>query len=267
MPVTHAHPAAVLPLIVYGRRIFSASALVIGSMAPDLPYFFFLDLSRKETHNLSGIFLWCLPLGLCVYALYHWFLRPALLDHFSPHDWQANPAFSEPRGFTFSSLIVIVISLIIGAATHNFWDSLTHGTGWFPERYSIFHEHFWPVRSYPLYRVLQYLSGIFGTIIVVWFFLRTLASHQLILWQDRAWRKSFLIRTLRLLAIAAAAGAIASLIYVQARGHISSSSRSMQLLRFWIICSTDFVVLLGLFHGLRLRLRKEDSRNGLTPVS
>ncbi len=266
MPITHAHPAAVLPLIIYGRRVFSASALVIGSMAPDFPYFFFNGLERKETHNLSGIFLYCLPMGLCVYVLYQRLLRPALLDYFCQRDALTTPALGDPYCVSWRYLPVIVFSLIIGAATHNFWDSLTHGTGWFPQRYAFFNEHVWFGRPKPLFRVLQYLSGILGTIVVFWFFLRTLIRHQLIHWEDRAWRRQFLKRLIGLGALAGVFGLGTSAIYLHYRGYTPDVARLHSLLRYWIISSTDFILCLGVLRGIQLH-RKHRTRSAVTPFS
>ena len=51
MPFTGSHPAAVLPLMRWGLM---PSALVIGSMVPDLPYFLPVpDLGN--THSLIGL--------------------------------------------------------------------------------------------------------------------------------------------------------------------------------------------------------------------
>lgn len=247
MPVTHAHPAAVLPLIVYGRRTFSASALVIGSISPDIPFFFFSAMERKETHNLSGIFLWCLPIGICIYVLYHWLLRPALLDFFC----SKNSVTTSCSLLTTTRLVIS--GLIVGAATHNFWDSLTHGTGWFAQHYHIFNQYVWLIRPIPLFRALQYLSGIFGTLIVAWFLIRTLKRDGLINWDDRMWRKRFMIRILGLAFIAGAFGVLFSYHYVRTYGNLSDSPWLHQLLRNWVIASTDFLLALGLLRGLQLR--------------
>ncbi|MSQ59664.1 MAG: DUF4184 family protein [Betaproteobacteria bacterium] len=48
MPFTIAHPAAALPLLRPLRGFGVLSALVIGSMTPDFPYFLTGDLTRRE---------------------------------------------------------------------------------------------------------------------------------------------------------------------------------------------------------------------------
>jgi hypothetical protein len=69
VPYPFAHPAAVLPLARFGVP----SALVIGSVAPDLWYLLpFID--RAQTHSLSGVLAFCLPAGLLLYLLFHFVL-------------------------------------------------------------------------------------------------------------------------------------------------------------------------------------------------
>jgi hypothetical protein len=60
LPLTLAHPAAVLPF----RRWFVFSGLVIGSLAPDFEYFLYVPDSLRIGHTLPGVFLFCLPVGL-----------------------------------------------------------------------------------------------------------------------------------------------------------------------------------------------------------
>lgn len=79
MPFTVAHAAAVLPLGRWGRYRLPMSALMIGAMTPDLPYFLPLEVSRITTHDLPGIFRFCWPAGLAVWPIYVLLLeRPTL---------------------------------------------------------------------------------------------------------------------------------------------------------------------------------------------
>jgi len=65
LPFTLAHPAAVLPL---RRTGLVFSALVVGSMAPDFPYFLSVSDAIRWGHSTRGVFLFCLPFGLLVRA-------------------------------------------------------------------------------------------------------------------------------------------------------------------------------------------------------
>ena len=65
MPFTLSHPAVVLP---FARWKLILSALVIGSMTPDFEYFIDIvtDHDVQIGHSISGIFLFCIPVGLLV---------------------------------------------------------------------------------------------------------------------------------------------------------------------------------------------------------
>jgi Domain of unknown function (DUF4184) len=71
MPWTFAHPAAILPL----RRLcpvpLDFSALVIGSMVPDLGYYLFYSNLARSAHSFSGSVLVCLPVGLIFWGIFH----------------------------------------------------------------------------------------------------------------------------------------------------------------------------------------------------
>ena len=56
MPLTIAHPAAVIPLARHMKKYGIFSALIIGSLMHDLSYFRFLPITREQTHSLAGMF-------------------------------------------------------------------------------------------------------------------------------------------------------------------------------------------------------------------
>ena len=64
MPATFAHPAAVLPFRVFGKRWFNFAALVIGSVTPDFAYFIRRFDVATYAHSLSGTIFFCVPVGL-----------------------------------------------------------------------------------------------------------------------------------------------------------------------------------------------------------
>jgi hypothetical protein len=120
MPFTLAHPAAALPL----RRLLPwapFSALAIGSMAPDFPYFVGLAEIRLRTHSLPSVVTFSLPVGVLVFLAFQRWLRPAWSDLLPvaiavrlPH--RAEPAHPGAAG----------IAVALGALTHVLWDSITH---------------------------------------------------------------------------------------------------------------------------------------------
>ena len=63
MPFTLAHPAAVLPL--RGLRHLRTAPLIIGAIAPDMPYYVPVSFERfmPDTHDFEGSYTTCLVLG------------------------------------------------------------------------------------------------------------------------------------------------------------------------------------------------------------
>lgn len=133
MPFTPAHPAAVLPLL---RPPFSPAALVCGAMAPDMPYFLAAAripvsarswyepfLNATVSHGLSGLAV-SVSFALALLLLYAGVRRPvaALL-----------PGGRAPHGRGGRSarrVGGVLLSVLIGVATHLLWDSFTHADGW-----------------------------------------------------------------------------------------------------------------------------------------
>ena len=143
MPFTPAHVAAVLPLRRRGGLPFSA--LVVGSMIPDLPYY----LPRRwvptpATHSVAGIVTWDLLLGLAVWALWC-ALRPRVYD-LAPQLLRSRWRRPE-SGFTGWSRAPLAV--IIGAATHVLWDEFTHA-GRFGATYFAVLAHTFPSPLGPL---------------------------------------------------------------------------------------------------------------------
>jgi hypothetical protein len=122
MPYPFAHPAAVIPL----ARLGVPSALVIGSIVPDLWYFIPL-VERAQSHSLAGLVLFCLPLGLALYLLFHLLLKQPLIELLSPR----LAAFACP-GLPPARWRAVLLSLLAGALTHLAWDALAHANDHVP---------------------------------------------------------------------------------------------------------------------------------------
>jgi hypothetical protein len=124
MPFPLAHPAAVLPLRRCCPRRLHFPALVFGSLSPDAGYAFG---NGDFSHSFfSGSFAFCLPVGLLMLACFYALRLPlvAILPA------RLKEAFLPPCQRPVGSLFLIVPSLLIGAWTHLFLDSLTHADGW-----------------------------------------------------------------------------------------------------------------------------------------
>ena len=81
MPFTLSHTVAVIPLAKYSSKYGSISPLIIGSMVPDVAYLTpILVDQRVDSHSLLGIYLFCIPMGLTLYFLYHILMAPVLVS-------------------------------------------------------------------------------------------------------------------------------------------------------------------------------------------
>ena len=169
MPFTLAHPAAVLPL----RRLrpLRVTPLIIGAVAPDLPYYLPANLKGAipETHELAHSCTVDLALGLVTLALLC-LLRYPLTALLSARArlliLQALAPYGRLRAWLWA-----LPALVLGVWTHLLWDSFTHPYGFMVHRVSALTA---PVSvgpySGPLFHVLQYLSSVFGlTCMVVWY--------------------------------------------------------------------------------------------------
>jgi len=131
VPFTGSHPAAVLPLLGLG---LAPSALVIGSMTPDLPYFFPMPVSAEVTHSLVGVVSVDVVLALAAYLLWHLLLAPAALTVAPDSVRRRLPPGAAPglrhRLGTVGAVVLVAVACCVGAATHVVWDSFTHEGRW-----------------------------------------------------------------------------------------------------------------------------------------
>ncbi|MGV9270497.1 DUF4184 family protein [Kitasatospora sp. NPDC003701] len=162
MPFTLSHPAAVLPLLraAGARGPLVASALVAGSMAPDVP--FFLESLLPGVYGQGGTThrWWAVPTvdvaiaGVLV-AGWHGLLRAPLLA-LLPERWAgAAEALTVRRGGG-ASAAWFAGSAALGAATHVGWDAFTHGGRLGVALLPVLDR---TVAGLPLYTVLQYGSS------------------------------------------------------------------------------------------------------------
>ncbi|HEY6889589.1 MAG TPA: DUF4184 family protein, partial [Solirubrobacter sp.] len=119
MPFTGSHPAAVVPLL---RTGLVPSALVIGSMIPDLPYYVPVPVSSTVTHSAAGVIGVDLVLGVAVFAVWQLVLAPAVVGLAPPgvRDRLAPGLPVHPRRHvrSLAAVALVLASLVIGAATH-----------------------------------------------------------------------------------------------------------------------------------------------------
>jgi hypothetical protein len=167
MPFTISHAAAAIP---FRRTRLVISALIIGCMAPDFEYFLHGRMIGRLSHNYRGAFEFCLPATLLLLLLFHWLLkRPvaALL----PTSVQRRIVFEPFSFWPLARFLVICLSILIGVATHLFWDSFTHNGRWAVERLPWLQQTTHILgRDMANYKVAQNISTLLGLVLLlVWF--------------------------------------------------------------------------------------------------
>jgi hypothetical protein len=166
MPFTPAHSALVLPLIRINPRYVSATGLIAGSVAPDFEYFFKMSVSGVHGHTIAGIFYFDLPVVAFLALLFHIIIKPSLVANL-PYFFQRRlKAMMELDFLDYlrKNPLAFIISACIGSASHIFWDSFTHNTGYFVNELSFYDSGFIPFNGvrYPLWYALQHISTFVG---------------------------------------------------------------------------------------------------------
>jgi hypothetical protein len=167
VPFTLSHAAAAFP---FRRTRLILSALVIGCFAPDFEYFVPFAHHGSFGHNFLGVLVLDLPLSLAVLWLYHRYAKEPLAA--------CLPASARerlqlgPRTLSINSLsrfALIVFSILVGIATHLFWDSFTHTGYWLSDHLPLLSRNvLLPLFGLrPLYAILQYISSAVGILVLV----------------------------------------------------------------------------------------------------
>lgn len=163
MPFTIAHPAIILPLTKSGR--LSLTALVAGSMAPDFEFFFQMREVENIGHHWYGILLFDLPVAILLCYVFHNLLRNLFITHL-PAAFQRR--FAPATGFNWNGYasankFKVILSVIVGIASHILWDGFTHIDGMFAAMIPALHNNtglsFFDV---PVYHFLQLLCSVIG---------------------------------------------------------------------------------------------------------
>ncbi|MBV8036096.1 DUF4184 family protein [Roseateles sp.] len=181
MPWTFAHPAVILPLHPLCPRWLSWPGLVLGAMAPDLGYYVGLHgLAATFCHTPRGVVTVCLPLSLLVLALLLRFSAPLTILLPEPHRAMAREQLQPSRRAAWASLAAAVLSILIGAASHVFWDSFTHSGRWGIEwLHALNRPAFAAVeRQVHVAGLLQHLSSVVGVAALVAVYRRALRARR-----------------------------------------------------------------------------------------
>ena len=175
VPFTGSHPAAVLPLLGIG---LAPSALIVGSMVPDLPYFFPMPVSAEVTHSAIGVVSVDIVLALLAYLLWHLLLAPAAFTVAPDSVRRRLPSGAaiglRHRFGTVGAVLLVGVACCVGAATHVVWDSFTHEGRWGSEHVPWLAETHWGLLGETW---AQHVSTLVGLAALAW-------------WLARGWRRT-----------------------------------------------------------------------------
>ena len=164
MPFTLAHPALIIPLKKV-RGGLSLTALAVGSMVPDFENFFNMQETEVTSHQLSGFFLFDLPVGLFACFLFHNLLKHGFVENL-PRFYQRR--FSHLVAVNWNSYaaknpVAVIFSLVMGILSHLSWDAFTHHDGlvvsfipFLSAEINLFG------KSLPIFFILQLVSSVAG---------------------------------------------------------------------------------------------------------
>jgi hypothetical protein len=178
MPFMLVHPAAALPCYRRMGRYGVLSALIIGSLTPDMHYFLPLAVEREAAHSASGLIWFCWPVGIALYLLYHLLLKHPLALLLPPSITSRVAPWLSAR-LPDASWRAVSISLLVGAATHITWDAFTHQHAPVVMAVSGLRSVWFTVGNYPLagYVVLQQASNVLGFSLLATWWVRWLRSQ------------------------------------------------------------------------------------------
>lgn len=164
MPLTFAHPAAVLPFSRNSKYV-NFLALVLGSMSPDFEYFLRGKPSGEIGHTFIGLVTFNLPVVAVVYLIYQTYIHRTLFNHLPLF---LQDTYSEKRDSSKTlNTVVFLYSALFGMLTHIVWDSFTHINGFMVNKLSVLTYTFQVFdRNIPVYKYLQHGSTFVGICVI-----------------------------------------------------------------------------------------------------
>lgn len=128
-----------------------------------------MKIKSNYSHTIDGLFWFDLPLGLLLAFIFHDIVRNSLFDNLLTF---FNSRFSAFRHFDWNkhfkqNWFVVLISILIGAASHLLWDSFTHENGYFVQTIPMLKSTANIMgREVPLLKILQHSSTIIGGLVI-----------------------------------------------------------------------------------------------------
>lgn len=164
MPFTFSHPSIVLPFLKSNK--LSATGLIIGSMCPDFEYFIRMKVQSDMSHTFLGLIFFNLPVGLLAALLFHQIIKKTLIENLPDFLQNRLQILKNTKWMDYlkSNFFYVLISILIGAVSHIFWDSFTHKTGYFVKQIPFLLNG---VNNIPFYKILQHSSSLIGMIFIL----------------------------------------------------------------------------------------------------
>lgn len=189
MPFTPSHAVVALPFV---RTPLVPAAVAIGAMAPDLPLFLRgAPFSYQATHTNMPL---SVAIALVLFAGWLLLLRPAVrelapepLARRLPGEWDdtglaAWRAARAPRPGARAAwsrtpvawMLLLVVSLLLGVASHIAWDAFTHEGRWGTRLFPALAQNWGPLAGYTW---VQHASSVLGLVVLAVFGLRWLSRR------------------------------------------------------------------------------------------
>ncbi|MCX4822345.1 DUF4184 family protein [Streptomyces sp. NBC_01142] len=185
MPFTLSHAAAVLPGLRRdgsARGPLLASALVMGSFAPDMTYFAASVIPGAMefgdvTHAVPGLLTVDVAITAALVAVWLVVREPlvALLPRRRQGRVLGAVRGQAPEGTLGRWLALrFYVSAVLGASTHIVWDAFTHHDRWGTRMLPVLSE---TAAGLPVYSYAQYGSSALALAALVWFVVSALRRH------------------------------------------------------------------------------------------
>lgn len=175
------HPGLVLPLTLLPKRFFSATGLIIGSLVPDFEYLLRLEVKAVYADQWPALLAFNPVMGLLLAFVFHQLIRNSLILNLPYPLRRRFIRFSDFSwiGYFKKHWGVVIISLLIGVASHLAWDSLdlTHHKGHvFRSLYAWTAGFTSENIQIPLIRLIQHLPSVAGFLFIAFYIWKMPAS-------------------------------------------------------------------------------------------
>ena len=126
-------------------------------------------MSRPTRTALSGTVFFCVPVGLIAFTIFYFLRAPLCYALPEPHRSALTPLATTRFRLTTPTLLVLLVSVLLGAWTHTVADSLTHRTGWIVQRVPWMQTTLFHIgqADFPVHQLLQHAGSTLGSIALV----------------------------------------------------------------------------------------------------